>query len=266
MTFTSHGAKLDYTEYGPAGKIPVVFIHGFPFNQAMWKPQVDALQSGFHLITYDHRGHGKSDSGDGQFMLEHLVDDLIGLLDHLKLQKAVLCGLSMGGYVALRAVERNPERVQGLVLCDTRSEADPNEGKLKRAAAIRVVKEKGLPAFVEGFMPLVFTQKSLESKLPAADAIRKAMLAQNPLGVCGTLLALASRTDTTTALPRIHVPTLILVGDQDPITPPAASESMHKAIPGSELHIIPGSSHLSNLENPEAVNGHLQTFLKKVIG
>jgi 3-oxoadipate enol-lactonase len=265
MNVVSQGYKIDYSEHGPAGKLPVVFIHGFPFSREMWRPQVEALQPSYHLVTFDNRGHGRSDVGDGQYLVEYLVDDLIAVLDHLKIQKAVLCGLSMGGYIALRAVERNPERVQALALCDTRSEADPNDSKLKRAAAIRVVKDKGVPAFADGFIKLIFAAKSLETRRPAVEAIRKVMLANPPLGICGTLLALASRTDTTPALGQIKVPTLILVGDQDPITPPSAAETLHKGIAGSEMHVIPNAAHMSNLENPEVFNQHLASFLRKVI-
>jgi 3-oxoadipate enol-lactonase len=263
--FTHAGYSLDYNDYGPAGKVPVVLIHGFPFSQLMWRPQVEHLKSHFRIVTYDNRGHGRSAVGDGQYLIEYFVDDLIALLDQLGAQQAVLCGLSMGGYIALRAVERNPDRVKALVLADTRSEADSNEAKLKRAANIRTVKEKGVAEFAEGFLKAVFTKASVENKLPAVDEIRRVILANPPLGICGTLLALAARTDTTANLPQIKVPTLILVGDQDPVTPPAASESMHRAIPSSELHLMPNSSHMSNLESPDSFNSHLHAFLTKLI-
>lgn len=264
MHLISQGHKIAYNAYGPTDKTPVVFIHGFPFSQGMWRPQVEALKASFRCITYDNRGHGESDVGEGQYMLEFFVDDLIALLDHLKIPKAVLCGLSMGGYIALRAVERNPERVQALVLCDTRCEADTNEAKLKRAVSIRTVKEKGVPAFAEGFLKAVFTPKSFETHPQEVEAIRKTILSNPPLGICGTLLALASRTDTTAALAQIKVPTLIQVGDQDTITPPSAAETLHKGISGSELHIIPNAAHMSNLENAEAFNQHLGAFLNKL--
>jgi 3-oxoadipate enol-lactonase len=264
MDITINGLKINYNTYGPATKTPVVFIHGFPFSQAMWTPQIQALQGNYRLITFDNRGHGKSDAGDGQYPLEFFVDDLIGLLDALKIEQAILCGLSMGGYIALRAVERNPERVNALILCDTRSEADSNEAKIKRAANIRTVKEKGVPVFAEGFLKAVFAAKSFETKTQAVAFIRQVIESNPPLGICGTLLAMASRTDTTVSLPKINVPTLILVGDQDPVTPPAASQAMQKAIPGSELHVIPQAAHLSNLENTEVFNSHLLAFLKRI--
>lgn len=256
--------NFDIHQYGPQAKTPVVFIHGFPFSQDMWRPQIEGLQADFHLVTYDNRGHGKNPAGDGQFMLEFFVDDLISVLDTIGVQKAVLCGLSMGGYIALRAVERNPDRVQALVLADTRAEADSNEAKIKRAAGIQTVKEKGVAAFAEGFLKSAFAPGSFATKPEAVEMIRKIILANPPLGVAGTLLALATRTDTVAALPNIKVPSLILVGKEDPITSPAAAEVLHKGIAGSEMHILPNAAHLSNLENSEAFNKHLMAFLHKV--
>jgi 3-oxoadipate enol-lactonase len=186
------------------------------------------------------------------------------LLDALKMEKVILCGLSMGGYIALRAMERNPERMQALVLCDTQCAADSNEAKLKRAANIRIVKEKGVSVFAEGFLKAVFAPKSFETKPEAVDLIRKVIQSNPPLGICGTLLAMASRTDTCATLPKINVPTLIMVGDQDPVTPPSASEVLQKGIANSEMHIIPQAAHLSNLENHEVFNQHLLLFLKQL--
>jgi len=229
----------------------------------MWDAQAALLEKNFFVVTYDQRGHGGSAVGDGQFPLEFLVDDLIGVLDFLKLPKAILCGLSMGGYIALRAVERNPERGLGLVLCDTRSEADSNEAKVKRAAGIKTVKGDGVDAFAEGFLKAVFPPESFTAHKEAVDKTRGMMKANPPLGVAGTLLALATRTDTTASLANIRVPTLILVGEKDGITPVAAAESMKAKIPGSQMFVIPGAGHLSNLDNPTVFNAHLETFLAR---
>src|SRR5512135_2423281 len=121
-----------YVESGPPSAMPVVFIHGFPFSHEMWQPQLEAVGKRHRAIAYDVRGHGGSFAGDGQYTIEGHVDDLLGLLDTLKIKKTVIVGLSMGGYIALRALERNPERFRAAVLCDTRSEADTDEGKLRR--------------------------------------------------------------------------------------------------------------------------------------
>ncbi len=148
---------------------PIVLIHGFPFSHEMWSPQIAFLEKKLRVIAYDVRGHGKSDVGDGQYTLELFVDDLIGLLDHLKIEKAVLCGLSMGGYIALRAIERNPERWHALVLCDTSSQADSNEAKLRRAATIRAIKREGVKPFADTFLESAFAQTAKDAEAETDD-------------------------------------------------------------------------------------------------
>ncbi|MEX1139425.1 MAG: alpha/beta fold hydrolase [Bacteroidota bacterium] len=266
MNIKINGLTMNYQERGLPQGPPVVFVHGFPFSHAMWDAQMMSLPQEIRAISYDVRGHGQSDPGDGQYSIEFFVDDLIGLLDHLGIKQSVICGLSMGGYVALRTAERHPERVRALVLCDTRSEADPNEAKVKRAGQAKTVKETGAKPFAEGFVKAVFAPASFQSNPKAVDAIKAVISNTSPLAIAGTLLALAARTDTTASLSAIKVSTLIMVGELDTLTPPAASESMHKLIKGSALHVIPGAAHMSNLENPAFFNSHLVDFLKTIAG
>lgn len=258
------GTRIHYIDLGDPKDLPVVLIHGFPFSHEMWDPQIAALKGRHRVVAYDARGHGKSAAGDGLYALEFFVDDLLGLLDLLKIRQAVLCGLSMGGYVALRAAERAPERVKALVLCDTRSEADSNQGKLARAGAVKAVKKDGVAAFAESMAKSLFSPKTLAAGKPCVERIKDIMKASPPLGVCGTLLALAGRTDATAFLPQIKVPTLILVGEDDALTPPALSQAMHQAIAGSELHLVPGAGHLSSVENPDEFNKRLLDFLSRL--
>lgn len=264
MFATINGVPFNYVEIGNPDAMPVVFLHGFPFSHAMWQQQLDAVGKSYRAVAYDLRGHGLSYVGDGQFTIEGHVDDLIALLDHLKILKAVVVGLSMGGYITLRALERNPERFRAVALCDTRSEADTNEAKLKRFAAIASVKKDGPAVFADGFVKAVFAPETISGRPKVVAPIRTTIERTDPLSIAGTLLALAARTDTTSTLPNIKVPTLILVGEHDPITPPAASQAMHERIPGSELHIVPGAAHMSNIENPEFFNEKLLQFLKRV--
>jgi 3-oxoadipate enol-lactonase len=261
-----NGNELHYIDVGPKDGLPVVLIHGFPFSHEMWEPQLRVLQKQFRVIAYDLRGHGKSGVGDGQYMLEFFVDDLLGLLDYLKVAKAVVCGLSMGGYIALRAEERNPDRVLALVLADTQAKADSNEAKLKRAASIKSVKTAGVDAYAESFVKALFTTESLAKHAEAVENIKRIIRSNSSIGICGALLALVSRTDTTEALARIKVPTLILVGEQDTLTPPSASIEMHDRIPNSEIHIVQNAAHMSNLEQSDEFNKHLITFLSKLGG
>ncbi len=264
MKAVINGNELYYVDVPGSNAIPVVLIHGFPFNNEMWYPQIELLGKNFRVIAYDVRGHGKSEVGDGQYMLEFSVDDLIGLLDYLKIGKAVLCGLSMGGYIALRAVERNPERVLALILADTQARADSNEAKLRRAASINSVKRNGVGVYADGFVKAVFAPQSLTMKGDTVEKVRQMIRSNSPLGVCGTLLALASRTDTSESLSNIKVPTLILVGEHDTVTPPSLSQEMHSRIPKSEMHVIPNEGHMSKLENTEEFNKHALNFLGKL--
>jgi 3-oxoadipate enol-lactonase len=264
MLASVNGINLYYTDDGKAESPPMVFIHGFPFSSEMWRGQMQMLQDNkknLRIITYDLRGHGKSDVGDGQYTIELFVDDLIALLNCLKITKTIICGFSMGGYIALRAIERNPDRFNALVLCDTMSTADSNEAKIRRANSIELVKKEGVGRFAEGFLKAVFAPKTFDTKPDVIDEIRKTILSNSPLGVCGALLAMAGRTDTTEALSKINVPTLILVGEHDTVTPPSAARNMHDRIPSSKLHLIENVGHMSNLENSIVFNGHLTKFL-----
>jgi len=182
----------------------------------------------------------------------------------VKISKAVVVGLSMGGYIALRAIERHPERFRALVLCDTRSEPDGNDGKIKRAAQAKSVKSEGMKKFAEAFLKGVFYERTFEANPEAIRTIRGMIEKSSPVAVAGTLLALAARTDTTPSLYNIKVPTLILVGQHDNLTPPSASHAMKEKIPDAEVRVIPHAAHLSNLENVEEFNRHLLSFLNKV--
>ena len=261
-----NGINLHYALSGESTAPPVLFVHGFPFSLEMWRGQIDAVAAaGFRAVAYDVRGHGMSDVGDGQYTIESHVDDLFALLDHLKIPKAAIVGLSMGGYITLRAFEREPVRFVAAVLCDTRSEPDTDEGRVKRAASVRAVKKNGSAAFAAEYVKMMFAQETISTNPSAVESIRQVIARTPPLSIAGTLIALAARTDTTASLGRISVPTLVLVGERDTVTPPPSSESMKSKIPGAELHIVPGAAHLSNLDNPAYFNEKLLTFPKRVL-
>ncbi len=264
MRATINGASLYVEDTGARTAPAVVFVHGFPFSSEIWAPQVRALSASCRTIVYDVRGHGQSDIGDGQYTIESHVDDLVGLLDHLGVTRAAVAGLSMGGYITLRALERNPERFLAAILCDTRSEADTNETKLRRAAGIAAVKRNGSAAYADDFVSSVFSPATFRAHPEIVETIRRIIARTPPLSIAGTLLALASRTDTTGSLSSVRVPTLILVGEDDTITPPAVARALHERIPGSELHVIPHAGHLSCLENPAPFNEFLTSFLDRV--
>jgi len=202
--------------------------------------------------------------GDGQYSIEGHVDDLIALMDFWRVDRCVVVGLSMGGYIALRALERNPERFLAAVLCDTRSEADTNEAKIRRAVSAANVKKTGSAAFAEEFVKGVFAAESFARRPEAIAKIREIIAHTPPLSIAGTQLALAARTDTTASLQNIRIPVLILVGESDKTTPPAASMAMQGKIPAAQLFVVPDAAHLSNLENPEFFNARLLEFLNRV--
>ncbi len=176
----------------------------------------------------------------------------------------MLVGLSMGGYVALRAVEKDPARVRALVLCDTRAEADANENKIKRAAAVDFVRARGVGPFLEPFLGDALAPRTKTEKPKVVEFLKGVALKSSPDAVMAALAALASRGDMTAALPGVRIPTAVFVGSQDKITPLPLSEAMRARIPGAELHIIPDAGHFSNVENPEAFNERLVSFLNRL--
>jgi len=259
-----NGYRHWMVESGPSTGLPVVFVHGFPFSHAQWAPQLEAFSHRYRVAAYDLRGLGRTEVGDGQYTIEGYVDDLLAALDHLGHDKAVICGLSMGGYVALRAVEREPDRFLGLVLCDTRSGADSNEGKVSRANAARDLKSSGTERFLNAFLPLVLGPTTLGERAQVVEAVERMVREQRVTGLVGAQMAMAARTDTTEALHRITVPTLILVGEEDTLTPPAQAREMAARIPEADLVVVPAAGHVSNLENPEAFNAALGEFLERL--
>jgi pimeloyl-ACP methyl ester carboxylesterase len=250
-----------FTEGNPSNK-PIVFVHGFPYDHIMWEKQIDELKSQYFCVTYDIRGLGESPVGDGQYTMEAFVDDLENVIDQFKLDKPILCSLSMGGYISLRAVERNESKYSALILCDTRSVADNNEGKIKRAMGIKKINTVGVKEFVSEFVANCFADKSLSSEQYSRTLQRS--LTSNAVGVKGCLLAMISRTDTTNYLSKIKIPTLILCGEDDRLTPPDLMEVMAGQIPNYHFEIIPNSGHMSPIENPSFVNDRIKKFLGEI--
>ena len=243
---------------------PIIFVHGFPYDHFMWTSQIETLKDDYYCVTYDLRGLGKSRVGDGQYTLEMYVDDLFAIIKDLKLKKPVLCGLSMGGYISLRAVERDESKFGGLILCDTRAEADSDEGKLIRAAKIKTINEKGFEKFAVPFVRNCFADISRRNKKIPYKATLERSLKSKPVGVKGALLAMVSRTDTTHVLPKIKLKTLVLVGSLDTMTPPPVMRAMAEKIKKSDFGIVPRSGHMSPIENPGFITDMIKGFLKKL--
>jgi len=242
----------------------IIFLHGFPYDHTMWKAQIDELSEKYFCVTYDIRGLGESPVGDGQHTMEYFVDDLETIINELKLDKPILCGLSMGGYISFRALERMEEKISAVILCDTRSEADNNEGKLKRAAAIKRINTEGLARFTKDFITNCFgdnykqhNKEEFEKRIAKSSGF-------DPVGVKGSLLAMLGRNDTTGYLSKIKIPALIICGEHDALTPPAVMKPLAEKINGAEYVVIKNSGHMSPIENPEEVNIALRDFLNKL--
>jgi 3-oxoadipate enol-lactonase len=249
---------------GDNKSLSVIFVHGFPFDHNMWKKQIDELSSDYFCISFDVRGLGESLPGDGQFTIELFVDDISSIINELGLKKPVICGLSMGGYISLRAVEKMESKFGGLILCDTKSEADTDKGKIVRAEGIKKINEEGLKNFIPEFIKNCFSERFRNDYQEEYLEIIKRSLQYSALGVKGCLLALAARTDTTSYLSEIKIPTLVLCGEKDSMTTPDIMRELAEKILNSEFHIVPNSGHMISIENYPFVTEEIFEFLKKI--
>ena len=261
MQLLINGFSMSFTDAGH--DIPLVLVHGYPLNRAMWQPQVEGLSDIARIIAPDLRGHGDSQAVSGPYSMDRFADDLYTLLDTLQVaQKIVLCGLSMGGYVAFAFYRKYPERVAGLILTSTRAGADSPEGRAARDQAADLARAKGVPAIVEGMLPRLLSPVTYKKKPHLVEQAREIMLRTSLQGVLGDLAGMKERPDSTPTLAHITVPTLLLPGADDQIIPLADAQAMQAGIPGAQLKIIPNAGHLPNLENPAAFNRAVRRFLK----
>ncbi len=256
---------VSYTDDGPDDAPVIIFIHGFPLNKTMWNRQLKVLKDQYRVIAYDVRGHGESESGDNStFSIENFAHDLIYFMDALKIDRASLCGLSMGGYIALNAVENYPHRFESLVLCDTSCFPDTAETIEKRMKTVEDIQKNGLQRYADTSIKILFAPESLATKEVEIAAVKEMILATSVQSISKTLLALCVRKETCTLLPHIQVPVLVLVGEKDKITPLTTATYMHENIKHSTLHAIKHAGHLSNLENSVDFNKQLKTFFAAV--
>lgn len=247
--------------YEDVGKgLPIVFLHGFPHDRSLWAPQLGALVDRCRCIAPDLRGFGES-AVHGPYTINHYADDVVALLDALHIERAVIAGLSMGGYVAFAIWRRHRARVRALVLADTRAGADNTEGRAKRRAMIDTVRAGGIEPVIEAQVTGMLGRTTREKHPELAEYVTR-MIARAPAeGVIGALEAMIARPDSTETLATIDMPTLIVVGDEDVLTPPKEARAMHELIRGSRLEVLGGAGHLSNLERPAAFNHVVSEFL-----
>lgn len=242
----------------------VLFLHAFPLNRAMWEAQATALEGTHQVVRFDDRGFGDSPPGDGLLSMERIADDAAALLDHIGIGQAVVCGCSMGGYAAFALVRRHADRLRGLVLQDTRPGADSEEGRANRALLAQKVLKEGAKPAADAFLPKLLGESSHKTRPDLVTRVREMILATSPRGIADALAGLAARADSTPTLREVRVPTLVVCGAEDVLTPPSESEAMHRAIKDSRLEIVPAAGHLANLENPAAYNESLSRFLREI--
>lgn len=253
--------RLAYTDEGPGPA--VILLHGFPLGREMWAEQVNGIGSIYRVIAPDLRGHGDSPAPEGDYTIDEMADDVIDTLDTLGLtEPVVIGGLSMGGYVALSLVARHPERVRALMLMDTRAGADSPEAAGSREGLAQAVLAAGDPGpVVEGMTPRLFAKITLETRPERVTPIRELMQRNTPRGIVGALRAMARRPDRTADLAAIRVPTLVLVGEEDVITPPGEAQKLADGIAGSRLEVVPEAGHMAPYENHGIANAVILRFL-----
>jgi 3-oxoadipate enol-lactonase len=253
------GVEIAYEDVGRGE--PVVLLHGFLFDRSMWREQAAALRPRFRFITPDLRGHGESGVAGGPATMEEMAADVAALLDELGVGPAVVGGLSMGGYVTLAFCRRHPERVRALVLADTRAQADNEEGRRGREDLARTALDKGMRPIADTLTPKLLAPETLAARPDIIERVRAMILGTKPEGAAAASRGMAVRQDQTEWLAEISVPTLILVGSEDALTPPAMAEAMRAKIKDARLVAVEGAGHASNIERPAEFNRALADFL-----
>jgi 3-oxoadipate enol-lactonase len=259
------GPSFSFVDEGDKQALPVVFLHAFPYHSDMWQPQREALSARARFIAFDASGLGRRKSHTSAYMLEHSVDDLLAVLDHLGIEKCVLCGLSMGGYVALRAVARAPERVRGLILANTQAAADTDAARLGRAEGVRLLERDGAEAFVEQQIKRQLSPHSQATRPELIARLKELTAGANEGGIAASLVAIATRSDQSQKLKEIRVPTLVIAGADDVVTPPALAQFLAEQIPKATLHVLANAGHLTNLEAEAEFTRLLTEFLARVV-
>jgi len=255
-------AELRFEDEGRGDAL--LFLHAFPLGLSMWDAQAAALRPSLRVVRFDGRGFGGSPAGDGPLTMDRIADDAAALMDHLSLERVVLCGCSMGGYAALAFARRHPRRLRGLVLQDTRAAADTDEARTNRRLLAERVLREGAEAAAAAFVPKLLGATTQRENPRLVSEVRETILANPPRGIADALFGLGLRPDSTPGLGDIRVPTLVLCGEEDVLTPPADSKALHAAIAGSRIDIVPRAGHLANMEAPEAVSTALAAFAAEV--
>jgi pimeloyl-ACP methyl ester carboxylesterase len=252
-----NGTELHYRDSGTSKDV-VLLLHAFPLHSGMWARQMSALSARHRVIAPDYRGLGKSAVPPEASTMELLAQDVRALLQHLRVERAAVAGLSMGGYLAFELYRQAPALFRGLALCDTRAGADTDEGKATREQFAKNALERGLSWVAEEMVPKLLRPQPDPA---AVKEVRSLISEGTPAGVAAAQRGMARRPDSAPTLAAIACPTLVIVGAEDTLTPPAESEKMAKAVKGAKLVKVPHAGHLSNIENAPAFDAALVAFV-----
>ncbi len=256
-----NGFDMTYEDTG-ATATPLVLVHGFPLDHTVWVAQTRGLADVARVIAPDLRGCGESGTTSGTVSIETYADDVIALMDALNVQRAIIGGLSMGGYITFALYRKYPDRVRALIFADTRPGPDSAQGRKGRDENIALVREQGARAIADKMLPKMLTLDTVSTRPAVADAVRDLMARQSVNGIIAQLSAMRDRPDSTSVMAQMNVPTLVITGADDTLIPVKEAEAMRDAIRGAQLVVIPQAAHLSNFERPEAFNDAVRDFVK----
>lgn len=263
MKIEANGIRLAYDDRGQG--LPLLFIHGYPLNRKLWAGQVEALSDQARVLALDLRGHGESQAAPGPYWMDLLADDCAAFLEAAGITRpVVVCGLSMGGYVAMAFYRQYAPQVAGLILTATRAGADSDEGKANRDKAIQLARAEGSRAVAESMLPKMFSPQTYKRNPGLVDHLRELMASLPVEAIAGDLAGMRERPDSSQTLAEAVVPALILHGADDQLIPVKEAEAMQALLRGAQLEVIPAAGHLPNLEQPERFNAALRRFLGTV--
>lgn len=259
------GVRINYLDLG-TGDLPLVLLHAFPLRAEQWAPQLAFLAATHRVIAPDLKGFGASDApGDpAEYTMDRYADEVAGILEQADIGRAVIAGLSMGGYVAFSFLRLHRERVAGLVLADTRAASDGTEARERRTSQQEQIAAGGIEAVIDTLLAGLLGAHSKEHRPALVAHVRGLMAANPPEGFVGALEAMKARPDSTPDLAGIDVPTLVLVGEEDALSPPDEVARFQAEIDGSRLVVLPRAGHLSNLEASDEFDSALGDFLDEV--
>jgi pimeloyl-ACP methyl ester carboxylesterase len=244
--------------------LPLVLIHAFPLNADMWEPQRAGLSGEFRIVAYDLPGFARGGAAEVAPSMDGCADAFAAMLDRLGIDRCVVGGCSMGGYIAMAVARRHPQRLAGLVLADTRAGADTPEGRDGRLAQAAAVRATGPSVVIDAMLPKLLSAESRVSQPDLEAKVRSIMEQASTEGIAGMLEAMAARPASDDMLAALHLPACIIVGEHDALTPPKEAEQMARLMPGAELHVLAGAGHLANLEAPDEFNDAVSGFLRSL--